>query len=137
MPQISKKVTFFRRNYFFIMGGIWGLMGVLMIIFQVMDVMAYGYTLIGLIYAVVGYLKRDLALEFISWDEEKIEISEWQQSTQSYKWENIDAINVSATNLTIKSGPADGTMVELKGYIETDIEKLKTELIPAQNLATA
>ncbi|SFG14298.1 hypothetical protein SAMN04488033_13031 [Salegentibacter agarivorans] len=137
MPQISKKVTFFRRNYFFIMGGIWGLMGVLMIIFQVMDVMAYGYTLIGLIYAVVGYLKRDLALEFISWDDEKIEISEWQQSTRSYKWENIDGINVSATNLTIKSGPVDGTMVELKAYTETDIEKLKTELIPAQTLATA
>ncbi|WP_208226066.1 DUF3784 domain-containing protein [Salegentibacter sp. BDJ18] len=137
MPQISKKVTFFRRNYFFIMGGIWGLMGVLMIIFQVMDVMAYGYTLIGLIYAVVGYLKRDLALEFISWDDEKIEISEWQQSTRSYKWENIDGINVSATNLTIKSGPADGTMVELKGYTNADIEKLKTELIPAQTLATA
>ncbi|APS40195.1 hypothetical protein AO058_15490 [Salegentibacter sp. T436] len=119
------------------MGGIWGLMGVLMIIFQVMDVMAYGYTLIGLIYAVVGYLKRDLALEFISWDDEKIEISEWQQSTRSYKWENIDGINVSATNLTIKSGPVDGTMVELKAYTETDIEKLKTELIPAQTLATA
>ncbi|WP_286760343.1 hypothetical protein [Salegentibacter sp. UBA1130] len=137
MPQISKKVTFFRRNYFFIMGGIWGLMGVLIIIFQVMDVMAYGYTLIGLIYAVVGYLKRDLALEFISWDDEKIEISEWQQSTRSYKWENIDGINVSSTNLTIKSGPVDGTMVELKAYTETDIEKLKTELIPAQTLATA
>jgi hypothetical protein len=28
-------------------------------------------------------------------------------------------------------------MVELKGYTEADIEKLKTELTPEQNLATA
>jgi len=137
MPQISKKVTFFRRNYFFIMGGIWLLFGITMLIVKTYDVMAYGYTIIGLVYAVVGYFKKDLPLEFIRWDDEKIEISEWQQSTRSYKWTGIDGINVSETNLTIKSGPANGTMVELKGYTEADIEKLKTELIPEQNLATA
>ena len=137
MPKISKKVTFFRRNYFFIIGGIWLLFGFTMLIVKTYDVMAYGYTIIGLVYAVVGYFKKDLPLEFIRWDDEKIEISEWQQSTRSYSWERIDGIKVSATNLTIKSGPAGGTMVELKGYTEADIEKLKTELTPEQNLATA
>ena len=137
MLQISKKVTFFRRNYFFIMGGIWLLFGITMLIVKTYDVMAYGYTIIGLVYAVVGYFKKDMPLEFIRWDDEKIEISEWQQSTRSYNWGKIDGINVSATNLTIKSGPAGGTMVELKGYIKADIEKLKTELTPEQNLATA
>ena len=119
------------------MGGIWLLFGITMLIVKTYDVMAYGYTIIGLVYAVVGYFKKDLALEFIRWNNEKIEISEWQQSARSYKWRNIDGINVSATNLTIKSGPAGGTMVELKGYTEADIDKLKTELTPEQNLATA
>jgi hypothetical protein len=137
MPQISKKVTFFRRNYFFIMGGIWLFFGITILIVKTYDVMAYGYTIIGLVYAVVGYFKKDLPLEFIRWDDEKIEISELQQSTRFYSWERIDGIKVSATNLTIKSGPAGGTMVELKGYTEADIEKLKTELTPEQNLATA
>ncbi|PRX41946.1 hypothetical protein [Salegentibacter salegens] len=108
-----------------------------MIIFKVYDVMSYGYTIIGLTYACVGYFKKDLPLEFIAWDEEKIEISEWQQSTRSYNWSTIDGINVSPSNLTIKSGPADGTMVDLKGYTEADIEKLKSELIFAQTLASA
>ncbi|GGW95687.1 hypothetical protein GCM10008086_25950 [Salegentibacter mishustinae] len=119
------------------MGGIWLFFGITMLIVKTYDVMAYGYTIIGLVYAVVGYFKKDLPLEFIRWDDEKIEISEWQQSTRFYSWERIDGIKVSATNLTIKSGPAGGTMVELKGYTEADIEKLKTELTPEQNLATA
>ena len=137
MPRITKKANFFRKNYFYITGSIWGISGVLMIIFEVFDVMAYGYAIIGLAYAVIGYFKKDLPLEFISWDEEKIEISEWQQSTRSYKWTNIDGITVSANNLTIKSGVADGIMVELKGYTEADIVKLKAELVPAQTLVSA
>ncbi|OEY72636.1 hypothetical protein [Salegentibacter salarius] len=137
MPQISKKVSFFRRNYFYITGGFWLGMGIALILVGGNDFIAYPYTIVGLIGAGYGYFKNDLPLEFIRWDNEKIEISEWQQSTRSYNWRNIDGINVSATNLTIKSGPAGGTMVELKGYSEVDIEKLKTELIPEQNLATA
>lgn len=137
MPQISKKVGFFRRNYFYITGGFWLGMGIALILVGGNDFIAYPYTIFGLIGAGYGYFKKDLPLEFIRWDNEKIEISEWQQSTRSYNWRNIDGINVSATNLTIKSGPAGGTMVELKGYTEADIEKLKTELTPGQNLATA
>ena len=137
MPQISKKVSFFRRNYFYFMGGIWLLFGISMWIAKVYDVMTYGYSIIGLAYALIGYFKKDLPLEFIRWDDEKVEISEWQQSTRSYKWASIDGINVSATNLTLKSGPAGGTMVELKGYTEADIEKLKNELTREQTIATA
>lgn len=135
MPEISKKSSFFRRNFFYLTAGIWAIAGISMLIFQIVDFMAYGYTVIGIAYAVIGYFKRDLPLEFISWDEEKIQISEWQQSTRSYKWENVDGINISATNLTIKSGPADGIMVEFKGYTDADLEKLKTELIPVQTIA--
>ena len=83
MPQISKKVTFFRRNYFFIMGGIWLLFGITMLIVKTYDVMAYGYTIIGLVYAVVGYFKKDLALEFIRCDDEKIEIIKWEDIDRS------------------------------------------------------
>jgi len=132
MPEISKKVNFFRRNYFYIMGGIWILFGLSMFLAKVYDVMAYGYSIIGLAYAVIGYSKKDLPLEFIRWDTEKIEISEWQQSTKFYNWAAIDGINVSATNLTIKSGPADGIMLGLKGYTEADIKKLITEFGPEQ-----
>ena len=137
MPQISKKVSFFRKNYFYFLGGIWLFFGVGLLLAKANDILAYTYTIIGIVYAVFAHFKKDLPLEFIRWDNEKIEISEWQQSTRSYNWRNIDGINVSATNLTIKSGSAGGTMVELKGFSEVDIKKLKTELTPEQNLATA
>ncbi|HKL36449.1 MAG TPA: hypothetical protein VJ899_09190 [Salegentibacter sp.] len=137
MPQISKKVNFFRRNYFYITGGFWLCMGFALILVGGNEFIAYPYTIFGLIGAGYGYFKKELPLEFIRWDNEKIEISEWQQSSQTYLWENIDGINVSETNLTIKSGPAGGTMVELKGYPEADIEKLKTELTSEQSLTIA
>jgi hypothetical protein len=137
MPRISKKSNFFRRNYFYITGSIWGIAGLLMIIFQVMDFMAYGYAIIGLTYAVFGYFKKDLPLEFIRWDQEKLEISGWQQSTRAYRWENIDGINVSETNLTIKSGVANGTMVALETYSQEDIQKLKTQLSNFKSLTLA
>lgn len=130
MPQISKKVSFFRRYYFYLMGGFWLCMGIALILIGSNDFIAYPYTIFGLIGAGYGYFKKDLPLEFIRWDNDKIEISEWQQEKRAYNWGNIDGINVSPTNLTIKSGPAGGTMVELKGYTEADIEKLKNELTP-------
>ena len=116
MPKISKKSSFFRRNHFLILGGFWGFMGLALIIVQANEFIAYPYTILGLLYAGFGFMKKDLPLEFIRWDQEKLEISEWQQSTRAYRWENIDGINVSATNLTFKSGVANGTMVSQYEY---------------------
>jgi hypothetical protein len=137
MPKISKKSSFFRRNYFLILGGFWGFMGLALIIVQANEFIAYPYTILGLLYAGYGFMKKDLPLEFIRWDQEKLEISEWQQSTRAYRWENIDGINVSETNLTIKSGVANGTMVALETYSREDIQKLKTQLSNFKSLTLA
>jgi hypothetical protein len=136
MPKILKKGSFFRRNYFLILGGFWGFMGLALIIVQANEFIAYPYTILGLLYA-DGFMKKDLPLEFIRWDQEKLEISEWQQSTRAYRWENIDGINVSETNLTIKSGVANGTMVALETYSREDIQKLKTQLSNFKSLTLA
>jgi len=74
MPKISKKSSFFRRNHFLILGGFWGFMGLALIIVQANEFIAYPYTILGLLYAGYGFMKKDLPLEFIRWDQEKLEI---------------------------------------------------------------
>lgn len=137
MSQISKKVTFFRRNYFYVIGVVWLFLGVILLVAKAYPFLGYTYTLLGLIYAGYAYFKKDLPREFIRWDDEKIEISEWQQSTKTYLWKDVDSINVSESNLTIKSGAANGTMVALDNYAEAKIEKLKIVLSNFKSLAIA
>ncbi|SHG70732.1 hypothetical protein SAMN05444483_12335 [Salegentibacter echinorum] len=135
MSQISKKVTFFRRNYFYIIGVVWLFLGVVLLVAKAYPFLSYTYTVLGLIYAGYAYFKKDLPREFIRWDDEKIEISEWQQSTKTYFWKDVDSIYVSELNLTIKSGVANGTMVALDNYSKAKIKKLRTALADFNSLA--
>lgn len=137
MEKVTGKASFFRRKYFFLAGAFWLLMGVPMVILGINAYIAYPYTIFGLLYAAYGFMKKDLPREFIRWDDEKIEISEWQQNIKTYHWKDVASINVSETNLTIKSGVANGTMVALDNYSQADIEKLKTQLISFKSLAVA
>lgn len=135
MPKISKEVTFFRRNYFYVIGVGWLFIGVGLLVAKANLFLGCTYTVLGLIYAGYAYFKKDLPLEFIRWDDEKIEISEWQQNTKTYHWEDVDSINVSEANLTIRSGAANGTMVGLDNYSEENIEKLRIALADFNSLA--
>lgn len=135
MSKISKKVTFFRRNYFYVIGVGWLLLGVVLLVAKANPFLGYTYTVLGLFYAGYAYFKKDLPREFIRWDDEKIEISEWQQNTKTYLWKDVDSINVSEANLTIKSGAANGTMVALDKYSEAKIKKLRTALVDFNSLA--
>ena len=128
MQKISKPVSFFRRYYFFLMGAFWFFAGIVIIFFDNKDWLGMGYTAFGIAYSVYGIVKRENTEEYIAWDRNKIEIVQLYNEPQTYTREQIGAIHFSENNLTIKSGAAAGTRVELKDYKPGDLERLKEEL---------
>lgn len=127
MPVIKKKPNFFRENYFKVFGTVWLLIGGVGILVDNSMFLGYLYLIMGLGYFIAGYIKRNQTKAYIEWDEEKLVFSDWFQKPVSYPLSSIDALIISRENLTIKSGAANGTMVDLKGYKEEDIQFLSKE----------
>lgn len=127
MQKISKTVSFFRRNYFYLMGAFWLLAGLFMLIYDDKDWLGLGYAGFGIAYSVYGVIKRKNT-EYIAWNSDRIEIGQMYNEPQIYNREQIDSIHFSENNLTIKSGVAGGTMLEIKDYRAQDLERLKEEL---------
>ncbi len=128
MQKITKPNSFFRRNYFYLMGAFWVIGGVLMLSLEDKKWLGLGYGGFGIAYFIYGYSKKDNTDEYIAWDRDRIEIGQMYNEPQIYTREQIDSIYFSKNNLTIKSGAAAGTMLELKDFKAKDLKKLKEEL---------
>lgn len=127
MPVIKKKPNFFRENYFKVFGTVWLLFGAIIVIADDSMIMGYLYLIMGLCYFIAGYIKRTQNKAYIEWDKKKLVFSDWFQTPVEYQLSSIDALIFSGENITIKSGAANGTMVDLKGYKEEDIHLLKND----------
>lgn len=126
MPIISKKPNFFRENYFGLFGSVWALFGGAIVIVDESMPLGYLYLFMSVGYFLMGYIKRHQNKAYIKWDDEKLIFSDWYQRPVAYPYSSIDAIIISGENLTIKSGAANGTMIDLKGYDQEDIHLLKS-----------
>ncbi|MGY5847425.1 hypothetical protein ACW6QP_08385 [Salegentibacter sp. HM20] len=128
MQRISKPSNFYRKHHHYIFGGFWLVSGLVIILFENRNFLGFGYGGFGLAYFIFGYFNRNKTDEYIAWDENKIIIKQLHNEILEYPKGKIDALGVSKTDLTIKSGAAAGIMVELKQYSEEDKRKLQLDL---------
>ncbi|MGM0932448.1 MAG: hypothetical protein ACQEWD_03275 [Bacteroidota bacterium] len=110
------------------MGVFWLVGGVLMLYFEDKNWLGLGYGGFGIAYFIYGFSKKDMTDEYIAWDRDRIEIGQLYNEPQIYTREQIDSIHFSKNNLTIKSGAAAGTMLELKDFKAKELKRLKEEL---------
>lgn len=74
------------------------------------------------------YKKKGRNKEFISWNENQLVVQELFQKPKIYPFSEIDNLTLTLNNLIVKSGPAGGVMLDLKGFDPDDIEKLRSEV---------
>ena len=137
MPRIVKPTGFLKKNYYYLMGGFWFLAGVISV-FLSEGILFYLYIPMGLGMMIYGYLIRNKTEEYISWNHTGIIINDLAEGERSYAWQEIDAVFISNNHLTIKSGAANGIILDLVGYSEEDIELLQTGVMrdPQVQIAT-
>jgi len=124
LTRIIKPTNFFKRYHQLIIGTFWLLAGIVILILQE-GVTSYLYIPVGLGMIIYGYLSKDKIQEFIAWDASKIIVKDPGVGEKIFPLEAIDNIFISNNHLTIKSGAANGTMIDLKGFKEEDINLLQ------------
>lgn len=72
--------------------------------------------------------------DFITWDKTAIKIKEDGQEFR-YTKDDIEQVSFGNNHLKIKSGPANGILVDLKGYAQKDILLLEAFFDPTQRIA--
>jgi len=127
MNKIEKPQHFFRKNVPYILGGIYLLTGVVLS-FSENSLSAIPYMLVGIAGIVVGFVQRNSRTEYIGWNDREIVVKDLMNGKLIYTWDKVDDLIFSNNHLTIKSGAANGVMVELKEYEEQDIALLKSSL---------
>jgi len=132
MPKIEKPQNFFKKNIPYILGGIYFLTGAILF-FDENSLSSIPYMLVGIAGVIVGFVQRNSKTEFIKWNDQEIVIKDLMNGKLSYPWEKVDDLIFSNNHLTIKSGAANGIMVELKEYYVADIELLQSSL--ARNIS--
>lgn len=85
------------------------------------------YLILGVIGIYLIFFSKVLKDDFISWDDTTITIRESDQE-YFYTKEDIDQVSFGNNHLKIKSGPANGLLLDLEGYKADDIRLLKSFL---------
>ncbi|QED37613.1 hypothetical protein FK178_07685 [Antarcticibacterium arcticum] len=124
MARIVKPTGFFKKNYHYIVGGFWFLAGLISLILRE-SFIYYTYLPLGLGLIIYGYSIRKKTEESISWNNKGLFINDLANGKLSYPWEDIDTVFISNNHLTVKSGAANGIILDLLGYSEEDIHLLK------------
>lgn len=136
MTRINKKLSFFRRYYNLIFGILWLLMGLFYMLSRYFSednsvwnnfTLVIFYIVLGLLYFFRSYWESRQNGEFIEWNDEFLIYKPIGQKIQVYKINELSGLTVSNNDLIIKAPGAQGTMVELKGYCEEDIAKLRSQ----------
>lgn len=135
MTRISRKLSFFKRNHYFIFGFFW----LLMAFFYLLDaewgedksvfefVMSGAYLLVSILYFYSAYKQSGEKGEYIEWDENLLIYKQNLGKIHSYKIESLTNLTVAKNNLIIKARNGQGTMAPLKGYSEEDLQLLWAE----------
>lgn len=134
MNKIEKPKNFFKDNSLYILGGLHLVMGCLSYLF----VTTWNYILyflIGIAAIIYGFWTKNSRREYIKWDKDCISIKDQMNGKLTYSWSEVDDIIFSQDHLTIKSGAANGVMLELRDYEEEDIRFLKDNLKPEASIS--
>jgi len=145
MTRISRKLSFFKRNYYLIFGCFWLILPVFYLLSYVWYenqnnfniIISGGYFIISALYFYQAHQNRGNNIEYIEWDEETITYKPAQGKIHSYKLKKLISLTVATNNLIIKAPNAQGTMAPLKGYSDEEIEKLRTEFANFNQLKPA
>ncbi|MBO2545738.1 hypothetical protein J0871_15050 [Salegentibacter sp. BDJ18] len=128
MQKIVKHTSFFKKNLYFILAVFWLLLGLANYIFvegSVAILISCLYLVSGLLYAWLAFKQKDRNTEYIAWDDEKLVVARLHQKPKTYKFGPELNIDVSNYHLIIKAPKAKGDIVELKGFLEEDIDLLR------------
>ncbi|HSP82152.1 MAG TPA: hypothetical protein VLN72_00305, partial [Gillisia sp.] len=84
------------------------------------------------------YLIRNKTEEYITCNNFANIVKDLANEELTYSSQEIDAVFISNNHLTIKSGAANGIILDLVGYSEEDIELLQTGVMrdPQVQIAT-
>jgi hypothetical protein len=130
MPTIEKKTNFFRKNINYIFVAFWLLMSISMFFLSedknnFNQIISGLYLVISAGYVFLAFKYRDFNEEFIFWNSDQLIIGRLHQKPLIYELSNVHQILVNKEHLTVKAPKATGIMLNLKGFDEADIEKLK------------
>lgn len=131
MSKIVKKSKFLVKYQHWILGLMWLCFGIAYFLMdELLTFSFYGYMFLA--FGQVGlhlyFKKKGRNKEFISWSENQLVVQELFQKPKIYHFSKIDNLTLTRNNLIIKSGPANGVMLALKGFHPADIEKLRSEV---------
>ncbi len=87
------------------------------------------YLGMAVMYTSWHFYDKELNMEYIEWDDNEVRVSAFQQNEMVYPFEAINLITITPNNFIIKSGPASGTMIDLKGFKKEDIALLKSRFL--------
>lgn len=87
------------------------------------------YLGMAVLYSGWHFYDKELNMEYIIWNEKELRISAFQEKEKVYSFEDINFITITPNNFIIKSGPASGTMIDLKGFNKGDIALLKSRFL--------
>ncbi|MDT0643524.1 hypothetical protein RM553_11835 [Zunongwangia sp. F363] len=127
MTKITKPQHFLKQNATYLMGGFWFFFGTLCYFLKT-EMPYEAYMIIGLGGLAIGYFTRNSREEYIKWNGYQIKSKDLINGEVVYKWTEVDRLIFSEGHLTIKSGEANGIMLELKEYRREDVEKLRADL---------
>ena len=130
MTRIDKNLSFFKKNYWVILGFVWLALAIGM--FFTTDAVEVGwnrnflipalYLLPAILYFITGYTQE--TTEYIEWNDEKIVVKPYGRKKKEYQRSELISLTISNNDLLITAPSASGTMVELDNYDPADIARL-------------
>lgn len=136
MTRITRKLSFFKQNHFVIFGVLWTILAIAMFIIAIFDedskwfsrVLLPGLYLLSAILYFIGAIRmKGKNSEYIEWDHEKLIVKKQNEKPKGYLLSNLNNLTIATQDLIIKAPNASGTMMDLKGYSEDDIQKLRAD----------
>ncbi|MDT0650308.1 hypothetical protein [Autumnicola edwardsiae] len=127
MQKIHGQLNFFRRYYNLIFGSFWMIFSILSFLFASEELFVFLYLIPAVLYFFSHFYYRNTNRIFIAWNNEKIIVAEHLQSEKEYFLTEIDSLSVTNSHFILKSGAANGSMMELKYFAQEDIQLLQSE----------
>ena len=127
MNRIEKSKGRLKSRATLIAGSLFLITGILSIIDH-SYLLAVLYILLGATGIFVGINDRNIDKEFIAWNSDSLSIKDSSIHVE-YAWDEIDEIYIDQGHLKIKSGRANGIMIDLKDYSKNDLQTLNDQLL--------
>jgi len=127
LTRIEKPPIFLKSYHKIIFVVLWIILGVFTFLDSGFESMNFWFYLgMAVLYIGWHFYDKELNMEYIAWDEKEVGLSAFQERERVYSFEDINLITITPNNFIIKSGPASGTMIDLKGFKKEDIAMLKS-----------